>query len=85
MAIVAAWTVDSPGWTADYRVVERRTWLWPVRLNGHWYRGPYADLQVMYAEENPPTGWLTVGRSVHADALLPGGRTHGVTMVSVSR
>lgn len=84
MSIVAAWTVEeSAGWTADYRVVERRTWLWPVRIDGRWHRGDYAELQVMYAEESPPTCWLTVARSLDAGAMLPAGH-HGTVMEKLS-
>lgn len=71
MSVVREWHVqESPGWTADYRVVSEHTGVFPVRIDRHWYRGPYMALQVMYAEESPPTPWITVRKARDEVSLL---------------
>lgn len=71
MRVLEAWQVkEAPGWTADYRIVARTARVIPVRVAGRWYRGPYFTLDVMYAEENPPTPWITVWKALTRDALM---------------
>lgn len=71
MIATVAWErEEAPGWTAAYRIVAGYAWL-PTRIEGRWrWRVPYYALQVMYAEEQPPTAWLTVERALDPTPLV---------------